>query len=112
MREETGDLIRVCVGVAWSQGWGQGTAVEEGVMSSALSCTGGPLSQGDHAGVGWGWRPAALQARCFSVNFYGMQKEYKPYKTSEDSYMRNALVNSFILFNLLILIRCHTDVDT
>lgn len=76
MREETGDLIRVCVGVAWSQGWGQGTAVEEGVMSSALSCTGGPLSQGDHAGVGWGWRPAALQARCFSVNFYGMQKEF------------------------------------
>lgn len=54
---------------------GQGTAMEEGEMSSALSCAGVPLSRGDHD-EGGGWRPAALLARCFSVNFYGMQKEF------------------------------------
>lgn len=35
---------------------GQGTAMEEGARSSALSCAGVPLSQGDHGGGGAGDR--------------------------------------------------------
>lgn len=50
---------------ARGQPWAEGEVAEP-------SCAGLPLSLGGR-GVGAG---AALLARCFSVNFYGMQKEF------------------------------------
>lgn len=44
-----------------------------------LPCTLAPIPWRPHWGAGWGWGPAdrsALLARCFSVNFYGMQRSF------------------------------------
>lgn len=57
---------------------GQGTAMEEGEMSSALSCAQQvcPCPEETAVGVGAGLATAALWPGAFLSNFYGMQKEF------------------------------------